>query len=150
MPDTKGVWNGRITKILRILFDGAHNASGASALKKYLQKYHDHSQITMIFGSMKDKDLTEISELLFPFAENLILTKPDNPRSESPDNLMIYAERLLDKSKIFLISSVEEALWSAIEFTKNYSAIRPAFILVTGSLYLVGEVQKLLHNESES
>ncbi len=66
---------------VRILFDGAHNASGALALRDYLQKYHGSSQITMIFGSMKDKDLTEITEILFPLAENLILTKPDNPRA---------------------------------------------------------------------
>lgn len=136
-------------KNIRILFDGAHNSSGATALKNYLKKYHGSSQITMIFGSMKDKDLNEISENLFSLAENLILTKPDNPRSETPENLKIYAEKVLEDSKLFLIPSVCEAIWTAIEFTKNYSATKPAFVCVTGSLYLIGEIQKILQDKSE-
>lgn len=134
---------------VKILFDGAHNAGGSLALKKYLEKYHSDSQITMIFGSMKDKDLTEISRLLFPFAENLILTMPETPRSETPANLQKVAEKVIDKSKIFNVSKVSDAIWSAVEFTKNYSALKHSFILVTGSLYLVGEAQKILQNNSE-
>lgn len=134
---------------IQILFDGAHNASGALALKTYLEKNHRDSQITMIFGTMKDKDLTEIAAYLFPFIESLILTMPENPRSETPENLREVAEKVIDKSKIFVIENVSDALWSAFEITKNYSALKSSFILVTGSLYLVGEAQKILQNNSE-
>jgi dihydrofolate synthase/folylpolyglutamate synthase len=133
----------------KILFDGAHNASGAAALKTYLEKYQKESQITVVFGAMKDKDLTEISEILFPVAENLILTMPESPRSETPENLREIAKKVINESKIFTVSNVSDALWSAFEFTKNYSALKPSFILITGSLYLVGEAQKLLNNKSE-
>lgn len=134
---------------IKILFDGAHNASGANALKTHLEKFHENSRITMIFGAMKDKDLTEISEILFPFAEYLILTKPDNPRSEEPENLKLVAENIIERNKIFLASGVADALSTAVQFTRNYSVSKPAFILITGSLYLVGEVQKILKNETE-
>ena len=134
---------------IKILFDGAHNISGANALKIYIEKNHSDSQITMIFGAMNDKDLTEISEILFPLAENLILTKPDNPRSENAENLRNYAEAVLISSKIFSVSNVGDALRSAIEITKNYSSTKPSFIVITGSLYLIGEAQKILQNKSE-
>lgn len=131
------------------LFDGAHNVSGVLALKYHLEKYHENSQITIIFGAMKDKDLTEIAELLFPFAENLILTSPDNPRSETPKHLLEVAKKVIGESKVFTVKNVKDALWSGIEMTKNYSALKPSFVLVTGSLYLVGEAQKILQNETE-
>ncbi len=133
---------------VKILFDGAHNASGALALKNYLEKYHQDSLITIVFGAMKDKNLTRISEILFPFAENLILTMPENSRSETPENLRENAKKVINESKIFTVSNVSDALWTAFEFTKNYSALKPSFILITGSLYLVGEAQKLLNNKS--
>ena len=133
----------------KILFDGAHNASGAKSLKQYIDKYHKNARITIIFGAMKDKDLTEIAQILFPLAENLILTKPDNPRSETPENVKFIAERIIEKSNIFAVSNVLAALSSAFEITKNYSDEKASFILVTGSLYLIGEVQKILQNQSE-
>lgn len=136
-------------KNIKILFDGAHNASGAAALKIYLEKYQKESQITLVFGAMNDKDLAKISELLFPFAENLILTMPENPRSETPENLREIAKKVISESKIFTVSNVSDAFWSAFEITKNYPALKPSFILITGSLYLVGEAQKLLNNKSE-
>lgn len=136
-------------KNIKILFDGAHNASGAIALKNYLEKHHSNSLITVIFGAMQDKDLTEISQTLFPFAEKLILTNVDNPRSETAENLNRIAAEVIDKNKIFTVSNVSDALWSAFEITKNYSAVKSSFILVTGSLYLIGEAQKILKNESE-
>lgn len=136
-------------KNIKILFDGAHNESGANALKNYLDKYHSNSRITMIFGAMRDKDLTEISQTLFPFAENLILTNVDNPRSETSENLKNMADKIIEEDKIFTVSNVSGALWSAVEITKNYSAAKPSFILVTGSLYLIGEAQKILKNETE-
>lgn len=134
---------------VKILFDGAHNASGAAALKTYLEKYQKDSRITLVFGAMKDKDITEIPEILFPFAENLILTMPENPRSETPENLREVAKKVIDESKIFTVSNVSDALWSAFEITKNYSALKSSFILITGSLYLVGEAQNVLNNKFE-
>ena len=129
---------------IKILFDGAHNVAGAKALSNYLRKFHSEDKITMVFGSMKDKDLSEIAKILFPFAENLILTKPDNPRSESVEELKKYAESVIDNSKIFLVSDVTDAIDSAKQITQTYPATKRAFICVTGSLYLVGETQKIL------
>ena len=37
----------------------------------------------MIYGAMRDKAIEEIAEILFPLAQELILTAPDAPRARS-------------------------------------------------------------------
>lgn len=127
-----------------VLFDGAHNIAGARALRNYLQKYRAENKIAFVFGAMRDKNLAEIAEILFPLAEDLILTEPDNARSEKVGELKKYAENVIDDAKILLVPSVSDALDSAIRIARNYPAKSRSFVCVTGSLYLVGEAQKIL------
>jgi dihydrofolate synthase / folylpolyglutamate synthase len=130
---------------VKILFDGAHNVAGAKALRKYLETIG--YKFTLVFGAMKDKDLSEITEILFPLAQDIILTKPDNPRSMEVKELQKYAEKFVDKSKLFLIPNVADAINSAIQINANYTETETSFVCITGSLYLVGEAQKFLKNE---
>lgn len=141
-------WWGRYRADYGILFDGAHNFAGAIALRNYLEMVAKDAQITFVFGAMRDKDIIEMGEVLFPLAENLILTKPDSIRSTGPDKLFEIAASIIDRDRIFTVPDLWQALDSAIEITRGYSATRPSFICVTGSLYLVGEAQKLLNNNA--
>ncbi len=133
---------GRLEFYKNILFDGAHNVAGAKALKDFLDEFINQP-ITMIFGAMRDKDLTEIGEILFPKAETLILTKPDNPRSMETSELIKFVPEKFDKEKVIVTEAVEEALKIAPLYSMK------GIICVTGSLYLVGEAQKILNNKSE-
>jgi len=133
---------GRLEFYEGILFDGAHNISGAKALREYLDE-SVKQPITMIFGAMKDKDLTEIADIIFPKTETLILTKPDNPRSMETEDLLKFVPKSFNSENIKIAEPVEEALKIASYYsTKD-------LILVTGSLYLVGEAQKILKSKSE-
>ena len=133
---------GRLEFYKNILFDGAHNVSGAKVLREFLNETVKQP-ITMIYGSMKDKELNEIGEILFPKAETLILTKPDNPRSMEVSELLNFVPENFIKENIKITETVEEALKIAPYYATQ------GLILVTGSLYLVGEAQKILQNESE-
>lgn len=134
---------GRLEFYNGILFDGAHNAAGAKALKIYLDEFIKQP-IIMIFGSMLDKDLTEIAEILFTKADKLILTKPDNPRAMETSELLKCVPKFLEKENVFIVETVAEAIKKAREMSSENH-----LILVTGSLYLIGEAQKILKNESE-
>jgi dihydrofolate synthase / folylpolyglutamate synthase len=116
-----------------LLFDGAHNAAGARALRSYLDEFTS-GPITMVFGAMRDKDLTEIAAALFPAADRLILTRPQNPRAAEPEELTGYVPRGLDSSRIMLAPETGEALRLALKETPAHG-----LVLITGSLYLVGE-----------
>lgn len=119
-----------------ILFDGAHNAAGARALRDYLYEFIE-APITLIFGAMRDKDLKEIAATLFPAAHQLILTQPTNPRSATLDMLAPLVPSDFDKSRLTLTPSPAEAIKAA------YSLTPPeGLICVTGSLYLIGETMK--------
>jgi dihydrofolate synthase/folylpolyglutamate synthase len=118
-----------------ILLDGAHNPAGALALRTYLDEFA-HVPLTIIFGAMRDKDLSEIATAIFPIAHHLILASIDNPRAASPDALRALVSPSFDPQRIFLASPSSEALRLARDLTPS-----DALVCVTGSLYLIGEVK---------
>ena len=85
-----------------------------------------------------------MAEILFSRADRLILTKPDNLRSMETGDLMKFVPKNFDEQKVYRTASVKEALHKAREISGEAN-----LICVTGSLYLVGEAQKLLNNKSE-
>ncbi len=148
---SKGVENARHPGRLelwegppRILFDGAHNPAAARALRVYLDEFVTQP-VTMIFGAMRDKALTEMAAVLFPAAGQLILTELDNPRAASFEMLELAALDNFAARGIHRASSADEAVLIA-------KAMTPAngLICVTGSLYLIGDVQKILTAQAQS
>ena len=121
-----------------VLFDGAHNAAGARALRDYLDEFV-RAPVTLLFGAMQDKDLREIAAPLFPAARTLILTRPANPRAAAPETLRELVAREADHDGVLLAPSPAEALRLARELTPP-----GGLVCVTGSLYLVGEVKAAL------
>jgi dihydrofolate synthase/folylpolyglutamate synthase len=119
----------------RVLLDGAHNPAGARALRSYLDEFVSEP-ITMIFGAMRDKNLREMANALFPRASLLILTAPDNPRAASVETLQQLAT---ENHTVKLAPAAREAFDLAIRESPADS-----LICVTGSLYLVGEVREIL------
>jgi dihydrofolate synthase / folylpolyglutamate synthase len=126
---------GRLEIYKGVLLDGAHNIGGAHALRQFLDE-NVAKPVTMIFGAMRDKSLRQIGSILFPVAAHLIFTRVDNSRSADPEQVSgDFPYRALTSN------SAAEALRMARHLgTQN-------LICVTGSLYLVGEVRKILQNE---
>jgi dihydrofolate synthase/folylpolyglutamate synthase len=120
-----------------ILFDGAHNAASAGALRDYLDEFVK-APVTLVFGAMRDKDLEEMAATLFPSAHHLILTQLENPRAASVESLARVVPSHFAMDKITLTSSPDEAMRAAREQTPSHG-----MICVTGSLYLVGEIMKI-------
>jgi dihydrofolate synthase/folylpolyglutamate synthase len=120
-----------------ILFDGAHNAAGALSLRDFLDEF-TKGPITLLFGAMRDKDLAQMAATLFPIAQHLVLTELSNPRAATLETLARLVPHGFDSSRITLAPSALEALSAA-------RAQTPArgIICVTGSLYLIGEVQRI-------
>jgi dihydrofolate synthase/folylpolyglutamate synthase len=137
----KAVHRGRLESVGNFLFDGAHNIAGAKALGEFLDEFINQP-ITMIFGAMREKDLTEIAQILFPKADNLIFTKADNPRSMETSELIKLVPENFD-GEVFQFQSVADGLEQA-----QKKSSESHLILVTGSLYLVGEAQKVLKNKN--
>jgi len=116
-----------------VLLDGAHNPSGAQALRDFLIEFVK-PPITLVFGAMNDKRLAEIAEILFRLADIVILTQPDNPRAARVETLSELATPLIARDQIIASGSVSEAM----DLARNLAEAKGT-ICVTGSLYLVGE-----------
>ncbi len=122
----------------RYLLDGAHNVAGAKAMAAFIDGFESRP-ITLIFGAMNDKDVAEMLAILLPVVDRLILTRPSNTRAYSAEELIEFLPEHLDETKIVCATSdVEEAVRQARQNTPPNS-----IIVVTGSLYLVGEVRKI-------
>jgi dihydrofolate synthase/folylpolyglutamate synthase len=124
---------------VRILLDGAHNQSGASALASYLTR-KSIAGITLVFAVMRDKDFGAILERLLPLAEDVILTEPKNSRTLSAKQVADSESFKSRKESTFAVADVFQAVDSAIQIAEATSGI----VVITGSLYLVGEARRAL------
>jgi len=120
-----------------IVLDVAHNPAGAWALRSALSERYDDRPLIFVFGAMRDKAISEMAEILFPLAQGVIATRPENPRSASPEEIQAAASRT--GAEIALIADVGPALERACAAAAPETAI-----VVTGSIYLVGEAMRHL------
>ncbi len=129
-------WPGRL-EIVRenplIILDGAHNPDGARTLAEFLSSHYAERNKLLIFGVMKDKDYKEIVEIIAPHVSTTILTKPETERALPPRELEGRVKKAI----------VTEDMRSALALAKSMAGADD-LILVTGSLYVVGEAKGIL------
>ncbi|HKT89360.1 MAG TPA: folylpolyglutamate synthase/dihydrofolate synthase family protein [Candidatus Sulfotelmatobacter sp.] len=133
-------WPGRFQVVPgtpEIVLDVAHNPAGVWALRSALSERYEDRPMIFVFGAMRDKAISEMTEILFPVAERVIATRPGNPRAASPEEIQQAALRT--GAEIEVIGEVRAALDRA-----HTLAGARAVVVVTGSIYLVGEVMGLL------
>jgi len=119
------------------VFDVAHNPAGAWALRSTLSTCYEDRPLTFVFGAMRDKAIHEIAEILFPLAERVIVTRADNPRSATPDEIREAATRTATDIE----DDVDVA--SAINRARSLAGAQ-GIVVVTGSIYIVGEAMRVL------
>jgi dihydrofolate synthase/folylpolyglutamate synthase len=128
-------WPGRFQIVARnpaVVLDGAHNPESALALRQALQEHLQYERLAIVFGGMADHNLRAVAETLFPLAERVVLTRARNPRAAPPEELLELTGDLC--AQVATAESVPEALQRA-----RAAAGREDAVVVTGSLYVVGE-----------
>ena len=117
--------------------DVAHNPAGAWALRSTLSTAYEDRRLIFVFGAMRDKAIAEIGEILFPLAERVIATQADNPRSATAEEIREAATRIS--------SDIENApdVSAALERARTLAA-PDGVVVITGSIYIVGEAMRAL------
>jgi dihydrofolate synthase/folylpolyglutamate synthase len=139
-------WPGRFQVIAarpgwpEVVIDVAHNPAGAWALRSTLSERYQDRPLIFVFGAMRDKAISEMTEILFPLAEQVIATRPDNPRAASPEEIQQAAART--SVEIETVEDVPQAVERARALAKP-----GAVMVITGSIYLVGEVMRSIGAE---
>jgi dihydrofolate synthase/folylpolyglutamate synthase len=120
-----------------VVFDVAHNPAGAWALRSTLSAAYEDRPLVFVFGAMRDKAIAEIAEILFPLADRVIATHADNPRAASPAEIREAATRVT--------VDIDDApdVPSALAQARAAAGTR-GLVVVTGSIYIVGEAMRTL------
>jgi dihydrofolate synthase / folylpolyglutamate synthase len=121
-----------------MVIDVAHNPAGAWALRSALSERYDGCSFIFVFGALRDKAISEMAEILFPLADRVIATSPDNPRAASGEEIRSAAART--GAEIEIAESVQPAL----ELARRFGHDQESVIVITGSIYLVGEAMHYL------
>ena len=119
----------------KFLLDGAHNIGGAEALRTALRTYFSAEQPTLILGILQDKDCREICEILAPLARRIVPTPVNSKRTAAVQELAQACKAANPKAEIAEVGSLEEAL---------KKTEKDKFVVIAGSLYLIGEAMELL------
>jgi dihydrofolate synthase/folylpolyglutamate synthase len=77
-----------------------------------------------------------MTEILFPLAQRVIATRPDNPRAALPEEIQQAGSRT--GAEIEAVADVAVALQRARD-----AAGPESVLVVTGSIYLVGEAMRV-------
>ncbi len=129
------VWPGRcevVSKSPLVILDGAQNVASAQALKETIKDSFRYKKLILILGISNDKDIKGVCNELSDLADVIILTKANNSRATETK---ILAEYFKGKG-IEETNNVKEALKLAKRI-----AHKEDLILVTGSLFVVGEAR---------
>jgi len=120
-----------IQKSPHIFIDGAHNEEAIIQTVKELKEIYPEKEIITVYSGMKDKNWKKIAGILNHISRNLIITTIPVSRS-------IGKEQAGEIEGGMFIQNLEDALKTAIELADKNS-----LVLITGSLYLAGEVLKI-------
>jgi dihydrofolate synthase/folylpolyglutamate synthase len=134
-------WPGRLEKIrsekLEWILDVAHNPAGAEALRLALSGILEEGRRRiLIFSCLKDKPIEELSRILFPIFDEVILAPIHSSRAAEMGSLK--AAGIEVGSAVTSVESVREALLLAKERAQG------GVVVISGSVYLVGEARPLL------
>jgi dihydrofolate synthase/folylpolyglutamate synthase len=136
-------WPGRFQIIEgnpRIILDGAHNPASCQALAQALSASNfNPAETTLVFGIHRTKDYKTMLENILPAANQVILTRGTSPKFRDPYSYAAQA-RKLTSSDVTPVGTLEEALSEARKVTPSKGTI-----LITGSLYLVGDTMTHLN-----
>ena len=131
------VWPGRCEVVNRhpyIILDGAQNKASARAIKKTIVENFNYNKLILVLGVSNDKDIKGICSELSPIADKVILTKANSIRATNPD---VLAKQFKHK-KTYITESVKAAKTLAKSLARKKD-----LILVTGSLFVVGEFRNV-------
>jgi dihydrofolate synthase / folylpolyglutamate synthase len=130
-------WPGRLERVStnpEIILDGAHNPAGARALAGYIARFYGGRRVRLIYGAMRDKAIDEISGVLFPLAQQVIVTAPQQVRALAPAAIHQVAEH----PDLRTAPTLREALDLIQDSTPE------DVVFITGSLFLVAEARAML------
>ena len=137
-------WPGRFQVVSRrpyIVLDGAHDEVGATALAATVESLLPGRRLLLVLGVGKDKDADSIARHLCPLADRVIATASSSPRAVEANELQRLIYRRCKHTSAY--TPVSAAIGAALDQARSRDVV-----LITGSLYVVGEAMRALGVEA--
>ncbi len=123
---------------LIFVFDGAHTPVSINRLLETWSSLFEKKG-TLIFGSVADKNPSEMAKILSPYFNRIIISTPGTFKESYPEE--VYQIFRKYSKNVQLVKDPVEAHSTAIKFSGKENPV-----LVTGSFYMVSEIRKLVMN----
>ena len=137
------IWPGRfeVFSVLSktVILDGAHNPDASRILRKTVERYFAGEKLTLLFGSLDDKDYESNIRTLSSITDRVVVCRVPNHRSLHPEEVANTWRRYCDQ--VSFVDSHEAALETVLQTSEK--------ILVCGSLYLVSATRNILTGVKE-
>jgi len=133
-------WPGRLQVLGKrpwIVLDGAHDDISAKALARSAVELFPHRRLILVLGVSRDKNVRAIGTQLCPISDEVIFTASKLPRATGTDELAATLGDLCRKHAT--APTTAEAVNVALAHAGDED-----LVLVTGSLYIVGEAMEAL------
>lgn len=132
-------WSGRF-EIMReadavVVIDGAHNLAGAQVLRENMDRYFPDKEFVFLLGFLKDKNVDGMVRSLVCPEDTVIVTEPNSERAAFAG----FVAGKVEAKRVEAYADIETALNRARSLAAGGKVLCAA-----GSLYLVGEVRRLL------
>lgn len=138
-------WEGRFQQVERggqtLILDGAHNRSAFETLAATVRSWDGGGKPALVLGMLGDKDLDSAAEVLGGVVDRVVVVPVSSERGCDPREVARHWPTRTDSPPVEVAGSLSEAL------DRLSSA---PWVLVTGSLYLVGECLSWLRGETTS
>ncbi len=132
-------WPGRLQVLTDrplVVVDGAHNAASAEAVWRALQRDFGfgYERLVLVLGLSEGKDARGVVGALAPHARKIYLTRSKHERAAVPMALEPLIRSVAPGAEVAIHDDAPSAFEAA-----TATAGRDDLVLVTGSLFLVGE-----------
>jgi dihydrofolate synthase/folylpolyglutamate synthase len=132
-------WPARLERVpvgggRHVLLDAAHNAEGATALARYLRRWHPERP-PLVVSVMRDKDVDEILSILVPAVSAITATAAPTARALPPEDLAARA-RAAGAAAVAVDPDPARAVDRALADAET--------VCVAGSIFLAGAVRDVL------
>ena len=128
-------WPGRFDLFGRYILDGAHNPSGAVALRTTLLQNFPGLRPTFIVGILADKDIAGMACEFVQVASRIFTIAPQSDRAADAE---LLAQKFREVAPKLPIESAPN-LTTALQKTENDERV-----VITGSLHFLGEAMQHL------
>ncbi|MGE5326233.1 MAG: bifunctional folylpolyglutamate synthase/dihydrofolate synthase [Deltaproteobacteria bacterium] len=131
-------WPGRLEVVSEhplAVLDGAHNPAAAREVEGLVREHWAGRRLILVYATMRDKAIDEIASILFPLAQKIYLTRPEQTRAAAPEEILAAAR--LSPSQVVVQPDPKQAFDAALAECSPEDVV-----LAAGSLFLVGEIKR--------